>query len=238
MSDYRNKQQSKTPRYRPVVKDLLAPEKERNPVIQWVCTTGQFKSVPCRLNSKKDPMSALPTSQIQCIDDDGAGDLCVGEDELCLWMICRIAQKTFDAEVIFTHWPEDYLTKENKVIKFFLPRDHPQLSELEAYLIKALAILRQACVASLPSENGWCADVDISLYRYSGISGAYAFHGAANAVMSAGGLENAKDLVNHPDPVRVAKLAFEEGQKAALLTSRREARKESLFSRLATPPRC
>jgi hypothetical protein len=191
-------------------------------------------------NSMEERMSADPElkhplqkNKIHCIAEEDGGDGDVEIYELWLWDICLSAQRTFDAQVIFIHSPHDYSMKLDEVIKFFVPRDHPRIADLEAYLIEILDRVRKACVAAMPVVDGWCPDVDISLYRYSGINGAVAFHYAYDAVWDAGGIKDAQDFLGHPKEARtLAKLAFEEGRKAA-----REQGRRGLLSRLASPSR-
>ena len=166
-------------------------------------------------------------SKIHCIAEEDSGDEAVEIYELWLWDICLSAQRTFDAQVIFIHSPHDYSMKSDEVIKFFVPRDHPRIADLEAYLIKTLDPVRRACVAAMPVIDGWCPDVDISLYRYSGIDGAAAFHYASDAIWDAGKIEYFEDFFPQ---VELAFEAFEEGRKAAQLVSRK-----GLLSRLKSP---
>jgi hypothetical protein len=132
-----------------------------------------------------------------------------------LWSICRNAQRTFDAEVIFQHRRVNYVSKCDERIWFFVPRDHPRAGEVEEYLRHALEPIRRFLVSDLTPENGWQPAVDISIHRYSGIDGAMAFDDARIATMSAG------EELGHPDFFRLWELAGEVGSKFAKEASRR-----------------
>jgi hypothetical protein len=118
-------------------------------------------------NSMEERMSADPElkhplqkNKIHCIAEEDGGDGDVEIYELWLWDICLSAQRTFDAQVIFIHSPHDYSMKLDEVIKFFVPRDHPRIADLEAYLIEILDRVRKACVAAMPVVDGWSAAVE------------------------------------------------------------------------------
>jgi hypothetical protein len=133
-------------------------------------------------------MTVPGEKQIQCRDDDG--DELISHFTLYLWLICRTARETFNAEVIFDHWIEGSCA----YLRFFLPRDHPRFSDLKTEAEKAL--------------SGLQLDV-IEICSYSGVPGVMAFMDAQREVMEA-----AKEH-NHPDLDRVAEIALDEGRRAA-----------------------
>src|SRR5262249_17879338 len=113
----------------------------------------------------------MNTPQIRCATEDG--DACLSPVKLRFWDISFSAGRTFDAEVIFNHWPPNYETKKNEFIDFFVPRHHPRVAAIEAYLAEALGrVLREEYAAPKPELDGWRPGVSVSVYRYSGVAGA------------------------------------------------------------------
>lgn len=148
-------------------------------------------------------MVAGPEKLTHNIYDEVGGDASLHHVELRLWAICLSAQRTFRAEVIFTTSQDTDGVKSDEVAKFFVPRDHPRIAELEAYLVKAF---RRDLDPSLPELNGW--RVDIRVRRYSGVAGARAFRSASDAVFAT--VRPASVSVD-----RHIKMAYEAGCKAA-----------------------
>src|SRR5262245_20881146 len=139
-------------------------------------------------------MAMQNEEQIRCLDDDG--DEALSSIQEWLWSICLSAQWIFDAEVIFL----DKRYSDSWYIEFFVPRDHPRVADVEAYLAKALEPVRQE-LASWDLQKSVC----VYLYRYSGFEEARAFANIVRRVLSVG------RRLKHPDSDRLCDFALEEG---------------------------
>jgi hypothetical protein len=129
----------------------------------WIWTLGK---------TMEREMTVPKEEQIRCRDDDG--DELISPFKLYLWLICRTARETFNAEVVFDHWKDGRCV----YIRFFLPRDHPRYSDLKNEVEMALSGLHlcDQCAAEISKEVEGCQEhVVIEIYPYSGVPGVAAF---------------------------------------------------------------
>jgi hypothetical protein len=103
---------------------------------------------------EQNPMNAPRDNQICRFDEDG--DRRLDPVILHLWAGWVVVQRTFGAEVIFNHLPPNYETRRHELVRFFVPRDHPQITAIKLHLTNALGPLCQELAASRREVDG-CA---------------------------------------------------------------------------------
>ena len=167
---------------------------------------------------------------IECLNHDG--DERASPFELLLWHFCVQAGRAFDTdEVVFQYLPTGDVGDPLEQIEFFVPRDHPRVADIEAFLIKVVRPICEVIAASKLKMDPGHMGLYVYLYRYSGIVGALAFIALARRASGAPLMHLPADLLMRAPSWAFRKIA------SALIIRRLVVLEKPLRPHLALPAR-